>query len=153
MKNNEEIVSDLKELLAIANDGKEGYQSAADATDNDELKAVFLRYSGERIVYEAELKEHIATHEGDAENENGGILGGLHRTWIHIKSALTSKDDTAIISAIITGERAAIAKYEEFVTDYERHADHLALIKSQQDGIKEALKEMEILAVKYHVSK
>jgi uncharacterized protein (TIGR02284 family) len=74
MKNNESIVADLKDLLVLANDGKEGYQSAAEATDNPELKAIFSSYAGERIVYAAELEEHIATHDGLAENESGDIL-------------------------------------------------------------------------------
>jgi uncharacterized protein (TIGR02284 family) len=80
LKTKEEVISDLKELLALVNDGREGYQSASEATDNPELKALFAKFSGERIVYAAELKEHIAVHGGEADNEDGGILGGLHRT-------------------------------------------------------------------------
>jgi hypothetical protein len=41
LKTKEEVISDLKEILQLVNDGKEGYQSAADATDSAELKALF----------------------------------------------------------------------------------------------------------------
>jgi uncharacterized protein (TIGR02284 family) len=150
MKNNEEIVSDLKELLAIANDGKEGYESAGEATESTELKALFAKYMGERIVYAAELKEHVATHGGEAENESGGILGGLHRTWLNIKQALASNEDSAILDAIVTGEKAAITKYDEIIADGVRHADHLPLLVSQREGVKEALGVIEALQVQYN---
>ncbi|WP_345949625.1 PA2169 family four-helix-bundle protein [Mucilaginibacter sp. PAMB04274] len=143
LKSKEQVINDLNEILNLVNDGKEGYQSAAEATENPALKALFLKLSGERIVYAAELKEHIATHGEDADNENGGLLGGLHRTWLTIKQALSSKEDKAILNAITTGEKAAIEKYNECIADYADHADHLTLLTEQRDGIKAALVEIE----------
>jgi uncharacterized protein (TIGR02284 family) len=149
MKNNEQIVSDLKEVLEMVNDGKEGYESAFEATDSQELKAVFAKLMGERIVFAAELKEHIATHDGDAENENGGILGGIHRTWLTIKHALTIKKDHALLEAIITGEKAALEKYDVYIANYERHADHLKMLSTQRDAIAAAVAEIQGLSFKY----
>ena len=102
------------------------------------MKTFFLGIEGERIVYASELKEHIAVHGGEADNEDGGILGGLHRGWITIKQLLTSKEDKAVLEAIVTGEKAAIAKYDEYIADYADHADHLELLKGQRDGIETA---------------
>jgi uncharacterized protein (TIGR02284 family) len=143
LKSKKEVINDLLEILQLVSDGKEGYQSAAESTDTPELKALFLRISGERIVYAAELKEHIALHGEEAENENGGILGGLHRTWLTVKQALSSKEDKAILNAITTGERAAIEKYDHCIADYADHADHMILLTEQRDGIKSALAEIE----------
>ncbi|RZJ77740.1 MAG: PA2169 family four-helix-bundle protein [Chryseobacterium sp.] len=143
LKSKTEVINDLKEILELVNDGKEGYHSASDATDNPELKALFSKLSGERIVYAAELKEHIALHGEDAENENGGIMGGLHRTWLTIKQALNSKEDKAILNAITTGERAALQKYDECIADYADHADHITLLTEQRDGVRSALSEIE----------
>jgi uncharacterized protein (TIGR02284 family) len=143
LKSKQEVTNDLKEILELVNDGKEGYQSAAEATENLDLKALFSKLSGERIVYAAELKEHIALHGEEAENESGGILGGFHRTWLTIKQALSGKEDKAILTAITTGERAAIEKYDECIADYADHADHLSLLTEQRDGIKAALAEIE----------
>jgi len=142
LKTKDEVINDLKELLELVNDGKEGYHTAAEATDTPELKALFSKLSGERLVYAAELKEHIAQHGGEAENENGGILGGLHRTWLNIKEALSSKENSALIETIITGEKAVIAKYDELIADFADHADHMELLKSQREGIQEALTEI-----------
>nr|WP_068890296.1 PA2169 family four-helix-bundle protein [Pedobacter panaciterrae] len=143
METNREIISDLKGLVNIVNDGKEGYASASEATDSGELKAVFLKYSAQRADFADELKQHIAIHGGDSENEQGGLLGVLHRTWIDIKQAITSKEDAAILGAIETGEKAAIEKYDKVLEDYGSHLDHIVLLQRQRTGILEALKEIE----------
>ena len=148
LKTKKEVINDLKDILQLVNDGKEGYQSAAEATENPDLNALFLKLSGERIVYAAELKEHLATHGEEAENDNGGILGGLHRTWQTVKQALSSKEDKDILTAITTGEKAAIAKYEECIADFADHADHMTLLTEQRDGIKVALAEIEQQIIK-----
>ena len=149
MGNNQEIVSDLKGLIAIINDGKEGYQSASESTDNVELKAVFLKYVAERALYENELKAHLVQHGATSDNEEGGILGAIHRTWIDIKEALTDKSETALLRAVVTGEKAALAKYDAAIEDNQLHEDHLNLLTSQRNGIAEALKEIEVLEQKY----
>ncbi len=150
LKSKQEVSDDLKKIIELVNDGKEGYQDAAEATDSEELKALFSKFAGERIVYEAELKEHLALHGEESSNESGGILGGLHRTWLTIKQALASKENKAILSAITTGERAAIEKYDECIADYADHADHLTLLTEQRDGIKAALAEIETQIVKFN---
>lgn len=139
MENDKEIISDLKGLVNIINDGKEGYESAAEATDNPELKALFAKYSAQRAVYAQELKSHIATHGGESTNDEGGVLGALHRTWINIKEALSSKEDSAIIEAVETGEKAALEKYDSALENYVEHADHIELLRKQRTGIAEAL--------------
>lgn len=143
METNSEIISDLKDLLSIVNDGKEGYESACEVTDIIELQGVFLKYAAQRAGFAEELKTHIATHGAHIENESGGILGVLHRTWIDIKKVLSSKEDVAILEAIVTGEKAAIEKYDKYIADYADHADHMALLKRQREGILNALKEIE----------
>ena len=143
METNSEIISDLKDLLSIVNDGKEGYESASEVTDKIELQGVFLKYAAQRAGYAEELKAHIATHGGVATNESGDLLGALHRTWIDLKLALSSKMDVAILKAVVTGEKAAIEKYDKYIADYLDHADHMLLLKTQREGIVNALKEIE----------
>lgn len=145
MENNTQIITDLHGLVAIVNDGKEGYQSASEATEKIELQGVFLKYAAQRAAYAEELKSHILIHGGESENESGGILGALHRTWIDIKQALSSKEDVAILEAVVTGEQAALKKYDEVIADRQDHADHLPLLQRQRQGILDALKEAETL--------
>lgn len=140
---NKTVIEDLKGLVNIVNDGKEGYLSASDTTDSIELRDLFLRLSSQRVAYANELKNHIELHGGESENEEGGILGALHRTWIDIKQSFSNKEDEAILAAIETGEQAAIEKYDKVIADEETHADHLELLQKQRTGILEALKEVE----------
>lgn len=143
LKTKGRVISDLKALLELVNDGKEGYQKAAETTETPELEALFSKLSGERMAYAAELKEHIELHGGTADNESGGILGGLHRTWLSIKDALSSNENSALIETITTGEKTVIAKYDELIADFADHADHMELLKTQRDGIQAALAEIE----------
>jgi uncharacterized protein (TIGR02284 family) len=147
MESNKEIISDLKDLLSIVNDGKEGYESASEATEKIELQGTFLKFAAQRAGYSEDLKAHIAVHGDTASNESGGLLGALHRTWLDIKQALSTKEDVAILEAIVTGEKAAIEKYDKYIADYVDHADHLDLLKRQREGILNALKEIEQLLV------
>lgn len=149
METNNEIISDLKDILSIVNDGKEGYETASDSTSTIELKGIFLKYAEQRTTYAAELKAHILTHGAEAENETGGVLGALHRTWIDIKQALASEEDSAILNAIITGEKAAIEKYDKYIKNYVDHADHIQLLQTQRAGVQQALTEIETLLHQY----
>ncbi len=149
MKTNDEIIEDLKGLVKIVNDGKEGYESAAEITESGELKTLFFGLSIERATYAADLKSQIATHGGESDNEEGGILGAIHRTWIDVKQAFTSHQNAAILDAITTGEKAAIKKYDEILADYTDHAYHYNLIRKQRDGIQAALSKIEILSTQY----
>ncbi|HKG07842.1 MAG TPA: PA2169 family four-helix-bundle protein [Pedobacter sp.] len=147
MENNSAVISDLKGLVNILNDGKEGYETASDNTESIELKAVFLKYSAQRAGYAMELKDHIAEHGGDSDNESGGLLGVLHRVWIEIKQALSTKEDLAILGAIETGEQEALDKYDQLIFDPVAHEDHITLLKRQRGAIADALREIQNL---YH---
>lgn len=149
MERNNEIIDDLKGLVSIINDGKEGYESAAESTDNVELKAVFMKNAAQRSMYESELKNHIQKHGGHSDNDEGGVLGAIHRTWIDIKEALTGKSETAILEAVTTGEKAALEKFDSVIEDSALHQDHLDLLTKQRNGIAETLKDIEVLNEKY----
>jgi len=143
MESNQEIISDLKGLINILNDGKEGYNSAAETTKSSELQSVFLEQAAKRGMYAEELRAHLAQHGGSSENESGGALGVLHRTWIDIKQALSSHDDLSILGAIETGEKAALEKFDKVLEDEGTDSDHLEILQKQRTGIREALSEIE----------
>ena len=143
MEDNNEIISDLKGLINILNDGKEGYNSASETTEDLELKGLFLNFAVQRGLYADELKAHLAQHGGTSDNEEGGVLGALHRTWIDIKQAFSSKENSAILGAIETGEKAAIEKFEAAINDPATHADHIVLLQKQLSGIKDSLAQIE----------
>ncbi len=149
MKNQNEITADLKGLINILNDGKEGYKEAIQNVKSDQLKTTFMDLSNERAVYAEELKTHILQHGDYSENEDGGVLGALHRAWLDVKEVFSSNEDSAILSAIETGEKAAIEKYDSVLKNYADHADHYSLLNKQRNGIQNALDKIKTLGLQY----
>jgi len=149
MKDENEIINDLKGLINILNDGKEGFKDAVTHVKSVELKATFMEFSNERAAYAEELKAHLLQHGGSSDNDEGGVLGALHRSWLSIKEAFSSNEDAAILIAIETGEEAALNKYDTVLKDYEDHADHYSLLKKQRDGIQASLNKIEALALEF----
>lgn len=143
MDTNKEIINDLNGLIHILNDGKEGYLSATEVVHSGELKNLFLGLAQQREQYATELKNYISLLGGVTDNETGGVLAMLHRTWIDLKQALSSKEDEAILGAIETGEKAAIEKFDKLLADQDSDADHIRLLQKQRTGILEALKQIE----------
>lgn len=145
MENNTDLAKDLQGLIDIVNDGKEGYESSAEATDSIELKGIFLKYSAQRAGFAQELADHVAQHGATADEDGNGVLAALHRTWIDIKQALSNREDVAILGAIITGEEAALEKYDQTIFNYATHEDHIELLRRQRFAIAEALREVQAL--------
>ena len=143
MKTDKKVIEDLKSLVNTLNDGREGYLSASEVVNSIELKSMFLHFANQRAAYAEELKTHVETHGGNSDNEEGGILGALHRTWIDVKQALSSKEDEAVLSAIETGEQAAIEQYDKVLAEHSMFTEHIGLLQKHRTGILEALKKVE----------
>ncbi len=146
---NEELIEGLKHLLHIANDGKEGYKTAADDADAAELKALFTTYSIQRSEFEMELKSCILQLGADSDNSSGGPLGAIHRVWMDIKTAVTGNDNHAILDACITGEKAAIEAYDKVLLDTSLPQEMRETLTSQRSSISECLTNVQTLEQQY----
>src|SRR6476620_775281 len=109
---NQKAIDKLNHLVSIANDGRYGYENAAEDVQDVILKQMFRQYGVERERYADDLKKEVAKLGGSPE-KGCGPLGALHRTWMDIKSTLTSGNREAILKACITGEEAAVNAYED----------------------------------------
>lgn len=139
---NEKVIDDLKHLLSICNDGKEGYKNAAENIETGELKALFTTYSIQRSEFADSLKTCIREAGGDPDNESGGPLGAMHRTWMDIKSALTGHDNKAVLDACITGEKAAVEAYDKVLDNTGLSEDVRQMLMHQRSNIAEALQHI-----------
>lgn len=143
--NNEKAIDRLNHLISIANDGKYGYENAAEDVKDDTLKQMFRQYSQERGNYAEELKREVV-NLGGSPDKGGGPLGALHRTWMDIKSAVTSGDREAILKTCITGEEAAVKAYTEGVEDENISGNTKQIISQQLSGVQSALNSIRSLA-------
>ena len=137
--NNQYTINKLNHLIAIAEDGKEGYENAAKNIEDVSMKSSFMRLSQQRDHYAAQLRTFVKELSGDAENEGGGVLGVLHRAWIDVKATFTSGDSDAIINACITGEETAVNDYKSIMDDAMVSQSFKHTISIQLGEIEEAL--------------
>jgi conserved hypothetical protein len=142
---NDKIIDRLNHLISIANDGKYGYENAAEDVNDITLKQMFRQYSLERARYADDLKKEVAKLGGSAD-KGGGPLGALHRTWMDIKSTVTSGDREAILKTCTTGEEVAVKEYKEALNDDHITGNLKQLISEQLSGIQFALNSIKSLA-------
>lgn len=142
-ENREEIVSTLEGLIQILEDGKLGYTNAAEHVESLAIKSDFLQYARERALFIVEIQDEINRLGKSTDTSGGGPLGAIHRAWIDIKSSFTSSDTQAIINACITGEEAAIEKYEMALKKEELIPAQTAIISHQLNNIQTTLMKIK----------
>jgi len=108
-------ISVIESLLETVEDGKVGFEEAADKLDGDgnpALAAEMRELSQERLRMANELRA-LATSEGvTLGNGDGTVAGALHRGWMSVRDAVTGDDPHAVLAAAEQGEDHAVAEYE-----------------------------------------
>ncbi|TSJ42082.1 ferritin-like domain-containing protein [Fluviicola chungangensis] len=134
--NNQEIVDCLNNLVQINNDRIQGYLTASQETDQDDLRSVFSEMMTTSQECRRELVHEI-TKLGGTPVEGTTVSGKLYRIWMDIKSALTSKDRKAILNSCEFGEDAAVKTYQtEIDSDALNGTEYLLIVKEQYSKIK-----------------
>lgn len=136
MASNDEVFSTLNGLIETCRDGQKGFQTAAEGVKNSELKSLFYGYSQQRAQYVGELQDEVRRFGGDPETA-GSVVASLHRGWMDIKSAVTGKDDGAIISECERGEDSAVKTYRDAL-DKDLPANVRSIVERQFASVKEA---------------
>ena len=132
------IIDKLNSLIAYAEDGKMGYEAAANNAADEKMKILFQHLSNERATYVADLQKEVNKMGGNPEN-NGGPMGALHRVWLDVKSLFASGNKEAIINTCITGEEAVIAEYESILEQMSFEEPLKHIVTRQLQGVKMAL--------------
>lgn len=109
---NDSVISTLNGLIETCKDGQEGFRQAAEGVQRSDLKSLFYEYSQQRAQFTGELQKLVEGLGGDPQN-SGSVAGTLHRGWINIKSAVTGKDDGAILNECERGEDSAKNTYKD----------------------------------------
>ncbi|WP_044238657.1 PA2169 family four-helix-bundle protein [Chondromyces apiculatus] len=108
----QEIISTLNDLVETLKDGEKGFTVAAEDTKDASLKSVFTTLAQERAASARQLQSVVASLGGEPE-KSGSTAGAVHRGWINLKSAVTGRDDTAILNECERGEDFAKAAFKK----------------------------------------
>jgi uncharacterized protein (TIGR02284 family) len=128
------ISSILNELVETSKDGEKGFRTAAEDTKNAELKAIFLRRADDCAKGADDLQELVSRLGGRPE-EGGSVAGAMHRGWVNLKAAVSSRDDLAILEECERGEDVAKAKYRDALEDSTLPDDIRMVVQRQYDGV------------------
>ena len=108
----DEIISVLNDLIETCKDGQQGFLEAAEAVGDSDLRNTFNVYSQQRARFAGELQNEVLRQGGDPA-KTGHVSAKLHRGWMNLKAAITSKSEASIIAECERGEDSAVANYEE----------------------------------------
>ena len=137
MADNDKVISCLNNLIETCKDGQDGFKTAAEGVQRSELKTLFYEYSQQRARFAGELQNEVRRLGGDPE-KTGSVAASLHRGWIDIKSAVTGKDDNAVISECERGEDSAVRNYKGALADESLTADVRSVVERQYAAVQEA---------------
>ncbi|HEV8184497.1 MAG TPA: PA2169 family four-helix-bundle protein [Chthoniobacterales bacterium] len=144
MSQNKEVISTLNSVIETLKDGQEGFRQAAEAVKDSQLKSLFTELSLQRSKFAGELQNHIIQMGEPKPEDSSSTAGALHRAWINMKAAITSRDDHAILSECERGEDSAVAEYKKAM-EAELPSPARDLVSRQYSDIKAAHDKVKAL--------
>lgn len=140
MKQNENVVEVLNDLIKINNDRVTGYEKAITETkDIDvDLKAVFHKMANDSKEYATQLSNEVTKLGGEVATGTTAS-GKIYRMWMDIKATFTGKDRLAVLENCEFGEDAAQKAYEEALSsDADMDTEVRQLITNQKSSLRTA---------------
>ncbi|MCC3153520.1 PA2169 family four-helix-bundle protein [Hymenobacter sp. BT770] len=127
----------LNELVETLKDGQKGYADAMTDVEDPKLKDTFKKYAAQRAGYITEIEDQMFKLDLKPD-ESSSLTGTVHRAWIDLKSALTSKDNKAVLNECERGEDYAIKAYQTALKAQDLPTPLKSVIEKQYQGVQEA---------------
>ena len=143
----DDVVSTLNELIETCKDGQEGFKQAAEGVERSDLKSLFFEFSQQRAHFAGELQGIVQKLGGDPET-SGSTAGAMHRGWINLKSAITGKDEQAVLNECERGEDSARNTYKDALDD-DLPTYIMDTVRNQYDSIVQAHDRVKALRDSY----
>jgi uncharacterized protein (TIGR02284 family) len=131
---NEKNISLLNGLIETSRDGVEGFKKCAEDAHDPQLKIYFQDRAKSCEEAVRTLSEKVREYGGEPD-KSGTIKGALHRVWIDFRTALTNKDNLAVLEECERAEDIALAAYEDALKE-ELPETLRSLITQQLEGVK-----------------
>jgi len=133
----EKTIAVLNKLITINNDRIEGYQTASDETEEQDLKSLFSQFTATSQKCKQELAKEIQSLGGEVA-EGTMVSGKFFRVWMDVKAAITGKDRKVILDSCEYGEDVAKGTYEKVLSDdlADLTGEQQSIIRTQHSWIK-----------------
>jgi uncharacterized protein (TIGR02284 family) len=113
MQSTLDVRATLNHLIQTCRDGQEGFLTAAENVNAEEIRRLFNEYSLQRAKFVGELQS-VSHDLGDSHPENvSSVSGTLHRGWINLKTAVTGREAHSILLECERGEACAVSEYDK----------------------------------------
>lgn len=136
MEINKEVYSTVHHLIERCKDGAKGYKTASEDVEDTDLKDLFKKYAVQRDSMITELQDQLH-RMGKTDPESSSIEGTIHRAWIDLKSALSSKDRVRVLEEVERGEDYAVEAYRDALKK-DLPGELKAIVQQQYDDVKSA---------------
>lgn len=130
---NDDVIDTLNDLIETCKDGENGFRTCAEDAKRPDLKTVFLKGAQRCAEGARELQAEVQRLGGKPER-TGSLAGSAHRRWVDIKSAITGKDDAAVLAECERGEDVAKASYQRAL-DKDLPPAIRTIVQRQYEGV------------------
>jgi uncharacterized protein (TIGR02284 family) len=141
MSNDNTSTTTLNTLIATLLDSVEGYTKSANDVHDQDLAQRFRSRAQERQSAVAGLQAAVASLGGTPEDDSS-TMGGIHRTFMNLKEAVTGTDDTAILNEVERGEDYLKEKFEAALKADDLAPEARSAITTAWDSVKSGHDEM-----------
>lgn len=147
MEYSEEVTGRLNDLLEKNYDTEKAYKSAAESVKDPQLKSFFNERAQERYDFGHELKSEIRNF-GMSPDKGSSFTGDVQRSWMNLKTNLSSDKEEAVLEEMVRGEKAAVKEYNEVMEATEIPASTKNILMKQRNAITAALNQVKSMEQK-----
>jgi len=128
-------ISTLNSLIKTTIDSVNGYQESAEAVENERFRSMFNELAQDRQQVVPKLQAEVSRLGGNPEDD-GSTAAAMHRGWVDLKSAITGRDDKAIINEVERGEDYIKEKFESAMNGDDLSAECRTVVQQCYESIR-----------------
>lgn len=138
MKNNENIIEVLNDLIRINRDRIAGYEKAVESIEGEDegLESLFQQLASESERIKQDLTDEVIALGGDPVNDST-LSGKIYRAWMGVKDTFAADDIKSTLEACEFGEDAAQKAYAEALKEDVKLPESVrTMLKEQKELLK-----------------
>jgi uncharacterized protein (TIGR02284 family) len=132
---NEGQVDTLNTLISTTIDSINGYQEAAENTENPRFQQIFQQNAQDRQQAVQQLTSCVRSLGGDPSTD-GSFMGKTHQSWLDLKAAITGHDDERVINSVEAGEDYLKEKFETALDSDELTGEARQAVESAYQSVR-----------------